>query len=315
MSIKIPSLSLCGMLERKGRPVIAVEAGLQHYLKQINEAPLPTPEEERELGKTIQRSIEFDELFGEGKVTLAKKEGAEAEAQRARDRMIRSNLRLVVNIAKNYANRGMPLSDLIEEGNLGLLRAVEGFDPDQGTRFSTYGSWWIKQAIKRALINAVQPIHIPAYMVDMIARFKQAQATFIGREGRQPDLKELAVEMSIPERKVRIIKRAVKAFSSPTQSGDAETGLPLSEVLADTRGAKPSDAVFTNSENKMLQRLLDQIDPREAEILRLRYGLAEGEPMTLKDIGKKVGLTRERVRQIEHEALRRLNQLVGPNLD
>ena len=315
MSIQVPSWSLCGMLERKGRPVIAVEAGLQHYLKQINEAPLLTPEEERELGEIIQRSIELDELFAEGRATLVEKEEVEAESQRARDRMIRSNLRLVVNIAKNYANRGRPLSDLIEEGNLGLLRAVEGFDPQQGTRFSTYGSWWIKQAIKRALINAVQPIHIPAYMVDMIARFKQAQETFIEREGRQPDLKELADEMSIPERKVRIIKRAVKAFSSPTQSGDAETGLPLSEVLADTRGAKPGDAVFTNSENKMLQRLLDQIDPREAEILRLRYGLEEGEPMTLKDIGKKVGLTRERVRQIEHEALRRLNQLVGQNLD
>ncbi len=308
-------MSLCDILERKGRPVIAVEAGLQHYLKQINETPLLTPEEERALGQTIQRSIELDELFGEGSATLAEKEEAEADAQRARDRMIRSNLRLVVNIAKNYSNRGMPLSDLIEEGNLGLLRAVEGFDPDQGTRFSTYGSWWIKQAIKRALINAVQPIHIPAYMVDMIARFKQAQETFIEREGRQPDLKELADEMKIPERKVRIIKRAVKAFSSPTQSGDAETGLPLSEVLADTRGPKPGDAVFSNSENKMLQRLLEQIDPREAEILRLRYGLDEGEPMTLKDIGKKVGLTRERVRQIEHEALRRLNQLVGQDTD
>lgn len=315
MSIQVPSLSLCGILERKGRPVIAVEAGLQHYLKQINEAPLLTPEEERTLGEIIQRSIELDELFSEGKATLVEKEEVETESQRARDRMIRSNLRLVVNIAKNYANRGMPLSDLIEEGNLGLLRAVEGFDPEQGTRFSTYGSWWIKQAIKRALINAVQPIHIPAYMVDMIARFKQAQETFIEREGRQPDLKELAEEMSIPERKVRIIKRAVKAFSAPTQSGDAETGLPLSEVLADTRGAKPSDAVFTNSENKMLQRLLEQIDPREAEILRLRYGLQEDEPMTLKDIGKRVGLTRERVRQIEHEALRRLNQLVDHNLD
>ena len=308
-------MPLCGILERKGRPVIAVEAGLQHYLKQINEAPLLTPEEERELGEIVQRSIELDELFSEGKVALVEKEELEAEAQRARDRMIRSNLRLVVNIAKNYANRGMPLSDLIEEGNLGLLRAVEGFDPQQGTRFSTYGSWWIKQAIKRALINTVQPIHIPAYMVDMIARFKQAQETFIEREGRQPDIRELADEMSIPERKVRIIKRAVKAFSSPTQSGDAETGLPLSEILADTRGPKPGDAVFTNPVNKMLQRLLVQIDPREAEILRLRYGLEEGEPMTLKDIGKKVGLTRERVRQIEHEAIRRLNQLVGQNLD
>ena len=181
MAIKIPSLSLCGMLERKGRPVIAVEAGLQHYLKQINEAPLLTPEEERELGETIQRSIEFDELFGEGKVTLAKKEGAEAEAQRARDRMIRSNLRLVVNIAKNYANRGMPLSDLIEEGNLGLLRAVEGFDPDQGTRFSTYGSWWIKHAIKRALSNDVLPTHIPAHMVHILATSHQPPEPLIPR--------------------------------------------------------------------------------------------------------------------------------------
>ena len=152
-----------------------------------------TPEEERELGEIIQRSIEFDELFADGRVSLADKEDAEADAQRARDRMIRSNLRLVVNIAKNYANRGMALSDLIEEGNLGLLRAVEGFDPGQGTRFSTYGSWWIKQAIKRALINSVQPIHIPAYMVDMIARFKQAQESFVERESRRPDIGELAV--------------------------------------------------------------------------------------------------------------------------
>ena len=269
-----------------------------------------TPDEEQELGGIIQRSVELDDLFAEGGASLLEKETAEADAQKARDRMIRSNLRLVVNIAKNYSNRGMSLSDLIEEGNLGLLRAVEGFDPQQGTRFSTYGSWWIKQAIKRALINSVQPIHIPAYMVDMIARFKQAQETFVEREGRQPDLKDLAEEMSLPERKVRIIKRAVKAFGSPTQSGDVESGLPLSEMLADTRGPQPDDAVFSNSENKMLQQLLNQIDPREADILRMRYGLDEMEPLTLKEIGKKVGLTRERVRQIENEALRRLNQLV-----
>ncbi len=273
------------------------------------------PEEERDLGEIIQRSIKVDEFFAEGRASLAEKESAEVQAAEARDRMIRSNLRLVVNIAKNYTNRGMPLSDLIEEGNLGLLRAVEGFDPCQGTRFSTYGSWWIKQAIKRALINTVQPIHIPAYMVDMIARFKQAQESFVEREGRQPELKELAQEMHLPERKVHIIKRAVKAFSSPTQSGDAESGLPLSEILADTRGPQPDDAMFSDSEAKMLQRLLDQIDPREANILRMRYGLDEGEPMTLKDIGEKVGLTRERVRQIENEALRRLNQLVAEELE
>ncbi len=278
-------------------------------MKQINEAPLLTPEEERELGEIIQRSIEFDELFADGSVSLADKEKAEADSQQARDRMIRSNLRLVVNIAKNYANRGMALSDLIEEGNLGLLRAVEGFDSGQGTRFSTYGSWWIKQAIKRALINAVQPIHIPAYMVDMIARFKQAQETFVERESRRPDIGELAAEMKIPERKVRIIKRAVKAFSSPTQSGDTETGLPLSEMLADPRAQDPGAALFSNAESMMIQKLLEQIDPREAEILRLRYGLDEGEPMTLKEIGARIGLTRERVRQIETEALRRLNQI------
>ena len=294
---------------------IAVEVGLQHYLKQINEAPLLTAQEERDLGGTIQRSIELDDSFADGRISLLEKEEAEMEAQQARDRMIRSNLRLVVNIAKNYTNRGMPLGDLIEEGNLGLLRAVEGFDPEQGTRFSTYGSWWIKQAIKRALINAVQPIHIPAYMVDMIARFKQAQESFTEREGRQPDLTDLAKEMQLPERKVRIIKRAVKAFSSPTQSGDAENGLPLSEILADTRGPQPDEAIFSSAESKMLQSLLDQIGPREAEILRLRYGLDELEPLTLKEIGKRVGLTRERVRQIENQALSRLNQLVSHEVE
>jgi RNA polymerase primary sigma factor len=263
----------------------------------------------------IQRSLDLDEMFAEGSITLKEKEEAETEAQRSRDRMVRSNLRLVVNIAKNYTNRGMALADLIEEGNLGLLRAVEGYDPAQGTRFSTYASWWIKQAIKRALINTVQPIHIPAYMVDMIARFKQAKEKFLEREGRQPDIVDLAEELELPERKVRIIRRAVKAFSSPTQSGDGENGLPLSEMLTDTRTPTPEEAMFSDAESKMIHRMLDQIDDREAKILRMRYGLDDMEPMTLKDIGVKVGLTRERVRQIENEALRRLNQMVSEELD
>ncbi|MCG3137155.1 MAG: RNA polymerase principal sigma factor HrdB [Phycisphaerae bacterium] len=291
-----------------------MESGLQLYLKQINEAPLLNADEEKELAQIIQHSLYIDDMFDTGEATLLEKETAEASAQQARDRMVRSNLRLVVNIAKNYTNRGMSLSDLIEEGNLGLLRAVEGFDPDAGTRFSTYASWWIKQAIKRALINSVQPIHIPAYMVDMIARFKQANESFMEREGRAPDIKELAAEMELPERKVRIIKRAVKAFSSPTQSGDDENGLPLTEMLADTKSPRPEDAMFTEAEGKLLRRLLEQIDEREAKILRMRFGLGESEPMTLKDIGERVGLTRERVRQIENEALRRLNQLVTEEL-
>ncbi|MFQ5502436.1 MAG: sigma-70 family RNA polymerase sigma factor, partial [Phycisphaerae bacterium] len=139
----------------------------------------------------------------------------EIEGNQARERMIRSNLRLVVSIAKSFSKRGMPLSDLIEEGNLGLLRAVEGFDPDMGSRFSTYSSWWIKQAIKRALINTVQPVHIPAYMVEMIGRWKQVHGKLQEELGRTPSLQEIAERMQLPERKVRIIKRAVRAFSAP----------------------------------------------------------------------------------------------------
>jgi len=289
---------------------IAVEAGLQVYLKQINEAPLLTAEQERELGRKIRASYEADERFRRGECTLAEKEAAEQEAAEAREQMIRSNLRLVVNIAKNYTNRGMSLADLIEEGNLGLLRAVEGYDPDQKTRFSTYAAWWIKQAIRRALINSVQPVHIPAYMVEMIARWKQAQEAFIEKEGRQPTIRELAEFMGLPERKVRIIKRAVKAFSSPTQSGDGETGPALAEILADEKTPAPDEAAFSEAEAETIQKLLDRIDEREATILRMRFGLGDGEPMTLKQIGEKIGLTRERVRQIERDALRKLGQLL-----
>lgn len=241
---------------------------------------------------------------------MAERERAERKGHEARERMIRSNLRLVVRIAKGYQNRGMSLSDLVEEGNLGLLRAVEGFDPDQGTRFSTYAAWWIKQAIKRALINTVQPVHIPAYMVEMIARWKQAQREFEDRFGRHPSIPELAEHMQLPERKVRIIRRAVRAFAAPTQHTPDENGLTLTEMLPDEKTPSPDEQMFTEGETRMIQELLNQIDEREAMVLRMRYGLDDQEPMTLKDIGAAIGLTRERVRQIESNARRKLAELL-----
>mgnify|MGYP005841545517 CR=1 FL=1 len=243
--------------------------------------------------------------------TLDEKEETERLAAQARDEMIRANLRLVVTIAKAYANRGLPLPDLIEEGNLGLLRAVEGYDPVRDVRFSTYAAWWIKQAIKRALINSVQPIHIPAYMVEMIAKWKQAASELQTRFSRQPTLQEMAEHMNLPEKKVRIIRRAVKAFSSHKHSQTGEGGFSLAELLADDRTPDPKESIFDEADTEVVHRLLEQIDDREAKILRMRFGIDESEPLTLKQIGQRIGLTRERIRQIEHEALRKLNELLA----
>jgi RNA polymerase primary sigma factor len=264
----------------------SVKTGLAIYLKQIDEAPLLTAQQEKDLCWKIMHH----------------------NCPASRERMIRSNLRLVVNIAKRYGNRGMPLIDLIEEGNLGLLRAVEAYDPEQGARFSTYASWWIKQAIKRALINAVQPVHIPAYMVELIARWKKAYQDLEERLDRPPTIPELAETMELSPKKVRIIRKAMRAFQRPMQSsGEREDSLDLAEMLHDYRLAAPDQQVLNSDDVQTIRRLLDAIDQREAKILRLRFGLNGDGPLTLKEVGQRVGLTRERVRQIEIDTLRKLN--------
>jgi RNA polymerase primary sigma factor len=276
-------------------PSTAVQNGLQIYLRQINESPLLTADQEKELARRIINDND----------------------PAARERMVRSNLRLVVNIAKHYVNRGLQLPDLIEEGNIGLLKAVEGFDPENGCRFSTYASWWIKQSIKRALINSVQPIHIPAYMVEMMAKLKQANRELEDQLGRMPTVDELAIHMKITPKKLKIIRKAVKAYGAPTQSGGSgEDGseMTIEEIVSDGNTPTPDQVVMDNDEMRQLLELLGNIDEREAKILKLRYGLDGEDPMTLKEIGLRIGLTRERVRQIEHETLRKLRDAMMADL-
>jgi RNA polymerase primary sigma factor len=271
---------------RRYRPEL-VQSPLETYLREINETALLTADQEKDLARKI----------GEG-------------STEARDQMVRANLRLVVNIARGYTGKGLALQDLIEEGNLGLLRAVEGFDPTMNTRFSTYASYWIKQSIKRALVNTAKTIRIPAYMVELLAKWRRATNKLNDELGRPPTHEEVAKFMGLPRKKLNIIKKAIRVYNAAPQSDQGEQGWSIDEMLMDSRSKTPDTEMVETDDLKHVMVLLEKMDKREATVLRMRFGLDDEEPKTLKEIGECLGLTRERVRQIESEALAKL----GDNL-
>jgi RNA polymerase primary sigma factor len=254
-------------------------------LREINATPLLSAEEEKQLAFRIQ-------------------EGDSA----ARDHMVRANLRLVVNIARSYTAKGLTLPDLIAEGNLGLLRAVEAYDPTMNTRFSTYAAYWIRQSMKRAVINMAKTIRIPAYMAQLLSEWRRASARLQEEWGRAPTQEEVAAALKLSKKKLLIIKKAIRVYQGMPQSGQTDADVGLDDLLLDERSPGPSGELARSDELRQVLTLVDQLSPREATVLKLRYGLHGEDPLTLMQIGERLGLTRERVRQIERDALKKLNE-------
>jgi RNA polymerase primary sigma factor len=290
--VRAPLVSLNFKGEPKPEPARAPETvrhesaqgnTLQLYLREIGQVKLLTPAEEIALAKRI-------------------KKGDEA----AREHMIKANLRLVVKIARDYENQGLPLLDLINEGNIGLMKGVERFDPTKGAKLSTYASWWIKQAIKRALSNQSKTIRLPDHVVDKLANIRRAEVKMHEILDRDPTDEELADFLDLDVRRVKVYRQASKApvsLDAPLSDDDSDQ---VSEIVADPNAAAPFERLVKETDTALLKEVLAGLTDREKAILAMRFGLNDGVEKTLEEIGKVFGVTRERIRQIESEALKKL---------
>ena len=283
---------------------------VKDYLKQIGKVSLLNAEQEVELAKRIEAGLFAEELLNSGqkfdKRTRLDYEWIATDGRRAKNHLLEANLRLVVSLAKRYTGRGMLFLDLIQEGNLGLIRAVEKFDYTKGYKFSTYATWWIRQAITRAMADQARTIRIPVHMVEVINKLARVQRQMLQDLGREPTPEELARELDMtPEKVVEVQKYGREPISLHTplgEEGDSEFG----DLIEDSEAIVPSDAVSFTLLQEQLESVLDTLSDREAGVVRMRFGLTDGQPKTLDEIGKVYGVTRERIRQIESKTMSKL---------
>ena len=279
------------------------------YLKEVGRVPLLTAEEEVELAQRIERGRLAREELAKGNVSLRRRSELQIlteDGWRAREHLITANSRLVISVAKKYMGRGVPFLDLIQEGNIGLIRAAKKFDYRRGHKFSTYATWWIRQAVTRAIADQGRTIRVPVHMGDQINKLLRVQHQLTQRLGRDPTVDELAGALEVTPQKVEnMIQVARRPLSLETPTDDEEDSV-LGDFIQDEEVPAPDETATYNLLREHLESVLNSLPPREVRILQLRYGLLDGQAYTLEEVGRKMGVTRERVRQIEAQALSRL---------
>jgi RNA polymerase primary sigma factor len=283
------------------------------YLKEVGRVPLLTAEEEVSLAKRIERGRKAREELAKGLISSRRQEELQRlieDGWAAREHLITANSRLVISVAKKYMGRGVPFLDLIQEGNIGLIRAAKKFDYRRGHKFSTYATWWIRQAVTRAIADQGRTIRVPVHMGDQINKLLRISHQLTQRLGRDPSTDELADALEVTPKKVEnMIQVARRPLSLETPTDEEEDSV-LGDFIEDEESPAPAETVTQNLLREQLQDVLDTLPPREVRILQLRYGLLDGESYTLEEVGRKMGVTRERVRQIEAKAVRKLQHPV-----